>query len=177
MCGGDLFTGCGTAKWHAIYTSSRQEKSVAARLQAQGIEAYVPCLRAARQRKNGVNVIVDVPLFPGYVFACIERATRVRVLRLPGVVGFVEGLDGPVEVCGKQLEAVRLSLDEYEVAPHAYLEAGRVANVIRGPLAGRKGIVPAGQPRASVVFNLDGLGLAIAVSVNPGDVESAASDA
>jgi len=47
-------------------------------------------------------LVVDVPLSPGYV--CFEPTGRVRVLGVPGVVGFVEGMDGPIAVSGEQLE-------------------------------------------------------------------------
>ena len=54
-------------KWKAIYTSSRQEKKVAAYLEKFEIENYLPIYKSLRFWKDRKKW-VEMPLFNGYVF-------------------------------------------------------------------------------------------------------------
>ena len=78
-------------KWFAVYTAPRHEKRVGQYLGVKQIEHYVPLYQARRKWSDGTTVILDLPLFPGYVFVRIDRSQRVRVLQVPGVVSFVGG--------------------------------------------------------------------------------------
>jgi transcription antitermination factor NusG len=159
------------SQWYAVYTQNRHEKKVAERLRAQGMESYVPLLEVPRRYEaSGRNVIERIPVFPGYVFVHITLDQRVRVLATPSVLRLVEGTEGPLTVSEEQIDTVRISLASYRVAPHAYLSAGRAANIIRGPLSGRRGVLADGtDPR--VVFNLDAIRLGIAVDVAAADID------
>jgi hypothetical protein len=50
------------------------------------------------------------------------------------------------------------------------LREGRLASIVRGPLAGRGGFLAPGE-ELRVIFNLDAINAAIAVLVNPEDLE------
>ena len=80
--------------WFAVYTSSRHEKRVNQQLEMREIEHYLPLYRTQRKWSDGSRVTLDLPLFPGYIFVCIERAQRVRVLEVPGVLAIVGGTGG-----------------------------------------------------------------------------------
>lgn len=159
-------------RWYAVYTYHRHEKKVAELLRALDFEAYVPTIKAPRRWNNRRNVTLDVPIFPGYVFVGVREMNkneRTRILSISTVVSFVASAEGPIEI-GEQLETVRLSVSSYRVAPHACLREGRLTSIVRGPLAGRVGILAPGE-ELRIVFNLDVLNAAIAVSVNPEDIE------
>jgi transcription antitermination factor NusG len=55
-------------RWYAVYTLHLHEKKVAELLRALGLEAYVPTIQAHRRWQDGRTFILDVPVFPGYVF-------------------------------------------------------------------------------------------------------------
>src|ERR1700692_4500699 len=74
--------------WYVIHTRSRHEKRVSAQLQAKQVESFLPLYRS-RRNWNGRNAVVDLPLFPGYVFVHIPLAERLSVLGLGGVAGLV----------------------------------------------------------------------------------------
>jgi hypothetical protein len=60
-------------KWFAAYTSPRHEKRVNQQLEMREIEHYLPLYRTQRKWSDGSRVTLDLPLFPGYIFVCIQR--------------------------------------------------------------------------------------------------------
>ncbi|MGD0941281.1 MAG: transcription termination/antitermination NusG family protein, partial [Terracidiphilus sp.] len=82
------------SKWFAAFTSPRHEKRVEQYLSQREIEHYLPVYRSPRKWRNGLKVVLDLPLFPGYIFVRINRTERVRVLEVPGVLAIVGGTAG-----------------------------------------------------------------------------------
>src|ERR1035441_5728210 len=73
----------------AAYTTPRHEKHVFEMLAERQIEAFLPLYRKATQWKKSCPVVLELPLFPTYVFVRIPRQARGAVLGLPGVVSIV----------------------------------------------------------------------------------------
>ena len=169
MFSSDKSADAGIPHWYAVLTRNCAEKKVCERLRSLGMECYTPLLRVPRRWNNRQRVMLEVPIFPQYVFVCMDPSKRICVLRVPGVVRFVEEYDGPVQVNTEEMEALRISVTSYRVAPHAYLRAGRVANVIRGPLQGRQGILSDDED-LPLVLNFGSVNLAIAVGIDKGDL-------
>src|SRR5438876_7916645 len=67
------------AQWYAVYTSSRHEKVVARQLQDRSIETFLPLYRTWHRWKDR-RKLVELPLFPSYVFVRIDAKRRLRVL-------------------------------------------------------------------------------------------------
>ncbi len=63
-------------QWYAVYTVPRNEKSVARHLDLREIEYFLPTYETSRIWKNRQRVKVVLPLFPTYVFVCIDRRQR-----------------------------------------------------------------------------------------------------
>src|SRR5215469_12460521 len=74
-------------QWYALQTRSRHEKQVAQRIAAQSVEYFLPVHCSRHLWRNGVHANVEMPLFPGYLFAKAGGYDRVRLLRIPGVLG------------------------------------------------------------------------------------------
>lgn len=111
------------------------------------MDAYVPVLKVPRRWNNRVSRIIDVPIFPNYIFIGISdgadnRRDRVCVLSDAGVRFLIPGDDGPAIVHPDQLDTIRISVEHYRVEPQAPLVAGRIGNIIRGPLSGKSGLIP-----------------------------------
>src|SRR5271169_883791 len=75
------------AHWYAVQTRSNFERQVEGELTAKGIDAYLPQYGALHQWKDRKQK-VDIPLFPGYLFArfCDSPSRRLLVLQVRGVV-------------------------------------------------------------------------------------------
>src|SRR5579871_4598861 len=97
-------------QWYAAYTSANHEKKVAEQLGARGVEHFVPLYSSVRQWKDR-RVVIQLPLFPGYVFVRIALSNRLRVLQVPGVANLVSFEGRPAPLPQLEIEAVRTSLD------------------------------------------------------------------
>ena len=71
--------------WFAIQTRSRHEKKANVELQEKGIESFLP-LHAEKHKWSDRDRIVEVPLFPQYLFVRIAANSeeRISVLRTNG---------------------------------------------------------------------------------------------
>lgn len=158
--------------WFAVYTTPRHEKRVAQHLSTREIEHFVPLYRAHRRWNDGSRVVLELPLFPGYVFVRIPMAGRCRVLSIPGVLYIVEGIGRePAILPEADIEVLRKGLKQCHAVPYPYLTAGQRAIIRSGPLTGMEGIVVRTKSGCRVVLTLDLIRESIAVEVGSEDLE------
>jgi transcription antitermination factor NusG len=62
--------------WYVLYVSSRHEKSVASQLAIRTIDNFLPLYRVVHSWKNRCRRMLDLPLFPNYLFARIAPQNR-----------------------------------------------------------------------------------------------------
>jgi transcription antitermination factor NusG len=55
--------------WYVAHTKPGKERQAVAALEQRQVEAYLPLLRKRKPRSGRCD---SQPLFPGYVFACLE---------------------------------------------------------------------------------------------------------
>jgi len=140
--------------WYALRTRSRHEKRVREQLEARGIEPFLPLADRWRQWKDR-RKRVAFPLFPGYCFARFPLSLRVAVLATQGVVQILGNSDGPVPIPESEIEAVRRLVEStLPYDPHPYLKEGMQVEVIRGPLAGVRGLLLRKGARARLVIGV-----------------------
>lgn len=158
--------------WFAVYTASRHEKRVAQHLSQRKIEYFLPLYRSARKWSDGSRVIVELPLFPGYLFVHIRRNERVQVLKVPGALAVVGGKGRePVPLPDGAIEALRAGLHLRVAEPCPLLTVGQRARIRSGALAGMEGIVVRKKNSLRVVLTLEHIMQSIAVEVNAEDLE------
>ena len=100
---------CDNKHWFAVYTCVNQEKRVAERFQDREIECFLPTYETLRVWKNRQRVKVVSPLFPTYLFVCIESRDRTRVLQAPGVLHIVSNNRQPLPLPDPEIEFLRRS--------------------------------------------------------------------
>ena len=162
-------------RWFAAYTSARHEKTVARQLEERCIEKFLPLYRSSRRWKDR-RKLVELALFPSYVFVRIEARDKLRVLQVPGVVSFVTFNGQLAALPEQEIDALRNGLDHGVYAePCPYLRVGRRVRVAAGPLAGAEGILVKKKDKCRVVISLDVLMRSVAVEVDGTDLEAAGS--
>ena len=118
-------------KWKVIYTSSRQEKKVAAYLDKFEIENYLPIYRSLRFWKYRKKW-VEMPLFNGYVFVRPTELQRDKVLQIPGVVKYLRYNGDDAVIPERQINLIKELIElGYTVSEYSYsevLESGDVAD-------------------------------------------------
>jgi transcription antitermination factor NusG len=96
----------GAVRWFAVWTRSRHEQVVRAQLDEKHVPAFLPTLTKWSRWKDRRKQI-EVPLFPGYVFAKFDPDTRLTVLKCTGVVSIVSVNGMPVPVPTDEIENIR----------------------------------------------------------------------
>jgi len=158
-------------RWFAVYTTCRHEKRVARHLEERQIEHFLPLYRTQHRWKDGSRVLVDLPLFPGYVFVRIESRNRCGVLAVPGVVSMIGTATRPAPLSDLEVETLRAGLDPMRTEPHPLLIVGQRVRIKAGALAGVEGIVVRKKSGMRVVLTLSLLMQSIAIEVDGDDVE------
>ena len=161
--------------WYAVYTRSHFEKRVAAELAAKHIENYLPVVEEWHQWKDR-RKMVDVPVFPGYVFARFRDSTaaRLQVLKAAGTVrilGQAERIEPIPEV---EIESIRRLLKaNVPCFAHPFLREGAWVRVKRGPLKDVEGLLVRVKSKTRLVLSISLLSQAVATEIDIADVEVA----
>jgi len=159
------------SKWYAVCTKANQEKRVAKQFDVRQVEHFLPTFSSLRRWKDR-RVMLDLPLFPGYVFARLALRNRLGVIQVPGVARFVTFGGIPAPLPDEQIEALRSGfLGRVRAEPHPFLKIGRRVRVKVGPLAGMEGILVRRKGSLRVVISIDLIQRAVAVEMDEIDVE------
>jgi transcription antitermination factor NusG len=143
-------------------------------MEVHSIEHFLPVTKSRRRWKNGCTVLVEEPLFPGYLFVRIDRSARTQVLAVPGVHSIVGTGKDPIALPHFEIETLRRNIDLLEIEPHPYLSVGERATILRGPLAGMTGIVVRKKNGLRFVLSLDLIMKSVAVEIDAADLRPCA---
>ena len=161
------------ARWYAVWTRSRQEKSTAALLETLQVPHYLPLKSEARKWSDRKQSVM-VPLFSGYLFVNInaEGDSKLQVLKAPGVVGLVGNSSGPAPIPAEQVEQIRTVVNSgVEYSNCDYFEEGDRVRVIRGALTGVQGTLLYGKSQSRLNVSIDMIQHSLAVIVSRNDLE------
>jgi transcription antitermination factor NusG len=163
--------GATLTEWYAVHTRPRHEKKVAEEIRVRELEGFLPLHRSRHRWKNGIVADVELPLFPCYLFVKIPFRERIRLLQLPGVIGFAVNSAHPTVLAERDVEALRTMSAICRAEPHPFLKAGDRVRIVAGPLAGMEGILVRRAHELRVVLSLDFIMRSVAVEVSELDIE------
>jgi transcription elongation factor/antiterminator RfaH len=161
------------SRWFAVWTKSRQEKSVAEKLHTLGIQHYLP-LKSELHKWSDRKKIVATPLFNGYLFVNVNVQTngRLQVLKVPGVGALVGNQAGPLPIPDQQIEDIRKVLTSgVECSVQPSLKKGDRVRVVEGALAGLEGILVHSQATSRVLVSIEMIRQCLSVNVPQSSVE------
>ena len=157
--------------WYAAYTFAHHEKRVTRQLEEHRIQAFLPTYQSVRRWKDRRKVL-ELPLFPSYVFVQMNAKNRLDVLRLPGVLGVVSFQGKPAPVASAEIENLRHGLvDRTTIHPHPYLKAGRMVKIRSGSMAGLEGVVVRKRGSIRLVLSISLLQRSVSVDIDEADIE------
>jgi transcription antitermination factor NusG len=162
-------TPAGTA-WHAVWTRSHCEQTVARQLQAARFDTFLPEM-STWSRRSGSLRLIRVPMFPGYLFVRgpIGKHRYLDLLQARGIVRVLgDGWDRLAAIPQREVEAIqRIAAADVPVLPHPHLRYGDRVVVAAGPLAGIEGIFVHDRPhKGRLVLSVDLLGRSVAVEMD-----------
>ena len=129
--------------WFALLTRSNFEQTVYSRISKKKIDAFLPTTRKLSKRKDR-KLMIEMPLFPGYVFVKSTRAPadQLPILKTLGAVRLLGNSAGPVPVPEHQIESLKLltSVAQDLITGRIIdLKKGDPVIILEGPMAGLKG--------------------------------------
>jgi transcription antitermination factor NusG len=159
------------AQWFAVYTAHRHEKRVSELLLDREIETVLPLYKVGRQWKKRAPVVLELPLFPCYLFVNISRDARGKVLGVPGVLSIVGSSNEPWPLRTSEIEALRIGIKMGAVEPHPYLKVGEKVRIKNGPMSGVEGILTRKKNGLRFVLTLEVIMRSVVVEVDADDIE------
>jgi len=160
--------------WYAVYTRSRHEKQVAAFLQRQNVQTFLPLRRIWSARVDRKTTI-QIPALPGYLFVkcTLYAETRALIKRASGVLRLVENAGSPAEIPENQIESLRAALAAaFNAEGYPYLKVGDRVRVVRGPMVGAEGyLVRVAEHRHRLVISVDYVNQSLSVEIDAGCVD------
>lgn len=157
--------------WYAVQTRPHHEKRVEERLKMKSLPTFLPLHRCRHRWKNGVHADLEIPLFPGYLFARVSDYDRLTVMQLPGVVGLAVSSAHPTSIPDQEIEVLRTAVDSLGATPHPYLKTGEKVRIVAGPLAGMDGILTRRKHELRVVITIELIMRSLVVEVSESDLQ------
>jgi transcription termination/antitermination protein NusG len=160
----------GCALWCAIWTHAHCEQLVHDHLAAKRFDVFLPMI-AAWSRRGGVQHLIQLPMFPGYLFlrSVADKASYIEVLKTRGVTRILgERWDRPAVIADEEIETVqRLVAAKVPVLAHPYLQEGHRVRITDGPLTDVEGILVQAKPQKGLlVVSVNLLRRSVAVEIN-----------
>jgi len=159
-----------TAQWFVAWTHSNSERLVHDQLAGRGFDTFLPMLKTW-SRRRGTRSMIDVPMFPGYVFVrhAIDRRSHAEILKARGIVRLLGARwDQLASVSDREVDAIRrMAGAPMPVMPHTFLREGQRVRIASGPLDGVEGILVSTRPQKGLlVVSIELLQRSVAVEVD-----------
>jgi len=154
-------------RWYAIRVQSKFENLASATLRGKGYEEFLPLYPSRRRWSDRVKIL-DLPLFPGYLFCRFDVQERLLpILTTPGVISILGAGRTPVPVEDEEIEAIKTVLRSgLGAQPWPFLGVGSRVYVGRGPLAGLEGVITNTDKIYRLVVSVSLLQRSVAVEID-----------
>ncbi len=159
--------------WYAVHTTARHEKRVAAHLEEKRVCTFLPLLLQMHKWSDRTSK-VEVPMFTCYTFVRIAQTAeeRLKVLRTPGVIGFVGSERQGTPIPELQMESLRTAVHQrIPCVPHPFVKVGRRVRIRGGALDGVEGILVRQGADQSLVLSVELLHRSMSMRVEGYDIE------
>lgn len=159
-----------SSSWLVLHVIKNREKRVAEHLVARSLEHYLPLYRE-RSRWSDRTVVLDRPLFPGYIFIRYTLSTRIAVISTPHVLGLL-GVEAHQTVSEEEIARIRDGLASGHILrPHGGIAVGSRVRVLRGVFEGAEGVAVEFRGQWNVVLTLAATSLSCSLEVDLKDIQ------
>jgi transcription antitermination factor NusG len=152
--------------WYAVCVRSKYERRVADALTSKGYQCLLPNYREKRKWSDRTKIL-ELPLFPGYVFSRFDVEVRLPILTTPGVVA-VAGIGRiPQPLDPHEIDQIRkVTAVGHPAEPWPFLKIGQRVLITAGALSGVEGLLMQRRSETRVVLCVSLLQKAISVQVD-----------
>lgn len=164
------------AKWFAIYTRPRAEKTVKDELDKLNYEAYLPLNKEVRQWKDRLKK-VEVPLFSSYVFVKVNAKQYYEIPKLiKGFVKYVTIGGNIIAVRDAEIDLIKRIVDNTEdelSVSNEDLSLNEIIELKSGKLKGLRGKLVEFRGKYRIAVRIESLGANLLLDINKNAVKKA----
>jgi transcription antitermination factor NusG len=156
-------------EWFAFRVRPRHEKQVSIALREKGFTDFLPLYKSRRQWADRIKV-VEMPLFPGYIFCSTNRSSIMPVLMISGVIDVIRAGAHPLPADRAEIEALQKTVSvDVPLEEWPYTEPGESGSfsILRGPLTGLTGILVEVRHSQRLILSVNLLRRSVLVEVHP----------
>lgn len=151
-------------RWHVMHVKPNQESLLSRDLQAMGIDHFLPITKEVRYRGRR-KLVVESPLFPGYLFLRGSLDDAYRADRTRRVVQIIRVVDQS-RIEWELQNLGRAVSDGVELDPYPYLKEGVRVEIRSGPYRGYQGIVEDRSRADRLLLQVHTLGTGVAMEIH-----------
>lgn len=162
-----------TWHWYVLHTRSRFETVVHDGLFKKAHDVFLPKVRVRSKRRDR-KVMIDVPLFPGYVFvkSNLHPHHHIDIVKTVGAVRLIGNKQVPVSVPDEAIESLRIMVSRSSpIQTGTRFRRGDRVMVVNGPFTGIIGTFDRYRGMERVIVHIEALGQFASVEVDEKDVE------
>jgi transcription antitermination factor NusG len=151
----------------------RHEKWIAGQLREKSVSSFLPLLQQVHKWSDRRSR-VEVPMFTCYAFVHMGQTAeeRLKVLRTPGVLGFVGSGRQGTPIPDEQIESLRTAIGKkIPCLPHPFISVGQRVRVRGGSLDGVEGILVRRGSDQSLIVSVELLQRSVSIRVEGYDIE------
>jgi transcriptional antiterminator NusG len=159
--------------WYVLHTKSRFENVVSEGLLKKSLEVFLPRIKVRSKRRDR-KMVIQVPLFPGYVFVKtdLKPNEHIEILKTVGAVKLIGNKEGPISVSDETVDSLKIMVSGSDtITTGSRFKKGDRVLIVYGPLAGVKGTFSRYRGQDRVVVHIEALGPFAAVEVSMEDIE------
>lgn len=161
--------------WHVLHVVANHEKRVAQHLTSRSLEHYLP-LYTQRSKWSDRSVLLERPLFTGYIFVRFTPQERRTLISTPGVLRLLGDQDTDT-VSAEELQRIQEGLAQgYVMRPHASIPVGTAVQVRSGVFEGVIGKVAEIRRECKVIIAMSAVQQCFSLEVGLDDVEVLKAD-
>lgn len=147
--------------WYVVRTQTLAENKAAMHLNNQGFVTYVPRYRKERRHARKVDTVLR-PLFPGYLFVCIETDTQLwrSINGTVGVISIVQLGEAIIPISNDIIEAIREREDDTGIVSLATrgLKKGDDVMINSGPFVDHIGLLEETDDKMRAILLIELMG-------------------
>ena len=156
--------------WFALRVREKFRETTEEHLKPFVADLFSPTTQALRQWSDRRKVI-EVPVFPGYLFARFVPEDTAQILRVPGVIDLVRVGSRPAEVDPIEIVSLRQALAvALPVTALPHLVTGQAVRVAGGAMTGVEGVLARIKSEWKLVISVTMMNRSVAVELDRIDV-------
>ena len=155
------------ARWFAVYTKYKREKTVKRDLEAKGITTFLPIQKVIREYTRKRKT-VELPLISCYIFVQIVKPQYIPVLETDDVVKFTRFSRNLIAIPDNEINILKQIVGEGIpiTAEKTEFRRGDLVEIIAGNLTGLKGTLVEEHGEKEMVVDLETMGYSLRMKVD-----------